>query len=126
MRFIPNPDGVGCRAVQEGLGDDLAKQNRDFMAILGGAEDGVVADSRIDICTSHPIPVAMLAARQHMFTMLASYAFLESVFAADGQSRDCARHYLKQTLPAENSGKVTVAWQQKSDINRAPSGGINP
>jgi pimeloyl-ACP methyl ester carboxylesterase len=115
MRFIANPDRIGCRAVLEGLKDDLAVQNNQFMAILGGAEDGVKSDTRINICTSPPIPVAMQAARQHMFTTLASYAFLESVFASDQQSRDAARHYLQQTLAAENSSEVSVAWQQTGD-----------
>lgn len=118
MRFIDNPDGVGCRAVLEGLGDDLAGQNGQFMAILGSAGDGIVTDSRIDICTSPPIPTAMQAARQHMFTTLASYAFLESVFAVDEQSRAAARHYLLQTLPAENNGEVAVARQYTGDKTR--------
>jgi pimeloyl-ACP methyl ester carboxylesterase len=109
MRFIANPDGVGCRAVLQGLGDDLAKQNGQFAAILGGAGDGILTDTRIDICASPPIPVAMQAARQHMFTTLSSYAFLESLFATDGESRDAARRYLQQTLPAENNAEVAVA-----------------
>ncbi len=111
MRFIANPDGVGCRAVLDGLKGELATQNDQLMSLLGSAADGINPDTRIEICRSPPIPVAMQAARQHMFTALASYAFLESVFANDRLLRDTARRYLQETLPAENSSEVTVAWQ---------------
>lgn len=109
MRFISNPDGVGCRAVLEGLEDELAAQNGQLMSLLGSAADGIKPDTKIEICTSPPIPVAMQAARQHMFTTLASFTFLESVFADDGSIRDAARRYLLETLSAENSTEVSVS-----------------
>ena len=46
--------------------------------------------------------------RQHMFTTLAVYHFLESVFADDPAARESARQYLLKTLPAENSSEVAV------------------
>ena len=64
---------------------------------------------RIELCTDTPIAVAMPPARQQMFTTLAVYAFLESVFAPEATARDSARDYLLQVLPQENSGEVTVA-----------------
>ena len=109
MRFIANPDGIGCRAVKEGLKDELAGQQDQFMSLLGSAADGVDMNAQINFCSSTPIPVAMQAARQHMFTALASYAFLESVFADDGSIRDAARRYLLETLPAENGTEVSVS-----------------
>jgi len=109
MRFIANPDGIGCRAVKEGLKDELAGQQDQFISLLGSAADGVDMNAQINFCSSTPIPVAMQAARQHMFTALASYAFLESVFADDGSIRGAARRYLLETLPAENSSEVSVS-----------------
>jgi predicted dienelactone hydrolase len=109
MRFIANPDGIGCRAVKEGLKDELAGQQDQFMSLLGSAADGVDMNAQINFCSSTPIPVAMQAARQHMFTALASYAFLESVFADDGSLRNAARRYLLETMPAENSTEVSVS-----------------
>lgn len=119
MRFISNPDVVGCRAVKEGLKDELAGQNDQFMSLLGSAKDGIDMNAKIEFCSSPPIPVAMQAARQHMFTTLASYAFLESVFANSDRLRDTARHYLQETLPAENSSEVTVWWKYKPEVQSA-------
>jgi hypothetical protein len=116
MRFIANPDVIGCHAVKEGLKDELAGQNDQFMSLLGKAEDGVNLNAQIEFCTSPPIPVAMQASRQHMFTTLASYAFLESIFADGDRLRDAASHYLRETLPAENSSEVTVWWKNKPEV----------
>ncbi len=110
MRFIKNPDGVGCRVVTEELSVEVAEQNREFMARLGDAGDGIDLDKQIEFCSSGLIPVAMKAARQHMFTTLASHAFLDSVFAEEPAAREAARNYLLQTLPAENSTEVSVLY----------------
>jgi predicted dienelactone hydrolase len=110
MRFIANPDVVGCRAVLEGLEDELAEQQDGFMSLLGDTADGIETGAKIDICTSPPIPLAMQAARQHMFTILASYAFLQSMFADDRSLRDASRQYLLETLPQENAGEITVTF----------------
>jgi len=109
MRFIANPDGIGCRAVLRGLEDELAGQRNTLMAVLGTAEDGIDPNAQVDICTLAPIEVAMPAARQHMFTTLAAYAFLESVFARDEPARNASRQYLLETLPRENASEVQVA-----------------
>jgi len=109
MRFMDNPDVVGCRVVKEKLSGDLEKQKDEFSALLGGTEDGIDLNARIDFCTAPPIPVAMEASRQHMFTTLASYAFLESVFADDNRRQSAARDFLLTTLPAENSDEVAVS-----------------
>jgi pimeloyl-ACP methyl ester carboxylesterase len=109
MRFMSNPDVVGCRAVLKGLQGELDGQRKTLMTVLGGTEDGIDASVQIDICTSSPIAVAMPAARQHMFTILAAYAFLESVFSSEAGVRDASRRYLLETLPRENASEVTVS-----------------
>jgi len=108
MRFIDNPDGIGCRTVKEKLGADLDLQNQEFTSLLGATEDGIDLNETIEFCTAPPIPVAMKATRQHMFTTLASYAFLQSVFATEASERDTARHYLLEILAQENASEVSV------------------
>jgi dienelactone hydrolase len=108
-RFMDNPDEMACRMVGEKMeGMDIAAQQGDFTAILGDAEDGIDLGRGIEFCTSPPIPLAMKAARQQMFTTLATHAFLESLFAEDAGARENARRYLLQVLPAENAGEVSV------------------
>ena len=109
MRFIDNPDVVGCEQVRAEVGDNIDVGSDQLIAELGDAADGVDISGAMDFCTSPPIPVAMKAARQHMFTTLAVFAFLESVFADAAADRENSRHYLLETLPAENSSEVTVS-----------------
>jgi predicted dienelactone hydrolase len=110
MRFIPNPDVVGCEQVTAEVGDTITVGSDELIAELGGAADGVDMDENMDFCASPPIPEAMKASRQHMFTTLAVYAFLESVFADSAATRDAARSYLLQTLPEENGDEVAVTF----------------
>jgi predicted dienelactone hydrolase len=109
MRFIKNPDGVGCSTVVEELDDLLSQQNADLMSVLGGPEDGINKSAQMEFCSSPLIPQAMKASRQHMFTTLASHAFLESVFADDPAVREAARQYLLTSLPEENSSEVSIS-----------------
>lgn len=108
MRFIDNPDGVGCRVVTEELSVEVAEQNREFMARLGDEGDGIDLDREIEFCNAELIPVAMKAARQHMFTTLAAHAFLESLFAESASVRGESRDYLLHTLAEENATEVEV------------------
>lgn len=108
MRFISNPDGIGCRVVTEELSVEVAEQNRDFMAQLGDEGDGIDLDKQIEFCDAELIPVAMKASRQHMFTTLAAHAFLESLFAESPGERGESRTYLLQTLAEENAAEVEV------------------
>ena len=118
MRFIDNPDGIGCRAVLEHLDLEVSQQNLAFLETLRQGDDGVDPRKEIEICTGTMIPVAMPAARQHMFTTLAVHAFLDSVFARDDTVRSAARRFLLTDLAAENGGEVTV----RSAAPKAASG----
>ncbi len=115
MRFIDNPDGIGCRVVTEYLDVDVAKANLAFMAQLGDREDGINGDGELAFCTTELIPRAMQAARQHMFTTLAVHAFLDSLFAADEATRREARHYLLSTLAEENGSEVATTSGQAQE-----------
>ena len=108
MRFIKNPDGIGCRTVTQELSLEVAEQNKEFLDQLGDAGDGIDLDQEITFCSAELIPVAMEAARQHMFTTLASHAFLDSVFADAADLRQESRHYLLETLARENAAEVDV------------------
>ena len=59
-------------------------------------------------CTTPLIDTAMQASRQHMFTILAVHAFLDSVFAEEAGVRAAAHDYLLNRLPADNSADVSV------------------
>ncbi|HQQ63084.1 MAG TPA: hypothetical protein PLF22_05875 [Pseudomonadales bacterium] len=112
LRFYSNPDGIGCRQVLANLHNDKAMENNDFMKELDGAQYGVDMSDRSAPCSGPLIPVAMKAARQHVFTTLAAHAFLESQFATDAAARTEATGYLLKTLPAENSQDVRVEKSQ--------------
>lgn len=109
MRFMDNPDTVGCRQVVKGLKNKAVNAKEpEFIPGLDAAEDGIDVSDRSMPCTGDIPATAMKAARQHMFTTLAAYAFLESVFADAALEREAARQYLLQTLPAENATEVGV------------------
>ncbi len=109
MRFIDNPDTVGCEAVTRGLAEQMAGDSRALIAELGDPREGIELDTQIDVCANPPPAQAMAAARQQMFTVLAVYAFLESVLDRDADGRAAARHYLTATLAQENGAEVAVA-----------------
>jgi len=108
MRFMDNPDVVGCREVVDNLNPEISASNGEFLQALGDAEDGIATDSPIAFCTTELIPRAMDPSRQHMFTTLAAHAFLDSVFADTGAEREQARHYLLETLARENGSELSV------------------
>lgn len=108
MRFIDNPDGVGCRAVTGELGEIFSAGNDELIAQLGRVEDGILVDTEVSFCDRELPEKAMPAVRQHMFTTLATHAFLESLFNASGTEREDARHYLLEVLARENSAEVAV------------------
>ncbi|NND66485.1 MAG: hypothetical protein HKN19_02755 [Halioglobus sp.] len=107
MRFIDNPDSVGCRAVTEQMDMDRTMRSNAIRALASGDAIGVDADVEFNVCTGDLVPVAMQAARQHMFTTLATHAFLEGVFAQEPDAA-AARTYLLTTLAAENAAEVRV------------------
>ena len=108
MRFIDNPDRVGCKAVTEGLGDIFSAGNEALIAQLGTPEEGIAIDREITFCDRALPEKAMPAARQHMFTSLAVHAFLESQFNQSAAGREQALHYLRDVLAGENPSEVAV------------------
>ena len=109
MRFMGNPDNFGCKGLMRFL---KVKQGENFLSDLNQPQYHVNFTVKELPCSGEIPPTAMSGARQHMFTTLAVYAFLQSVFAGDEQSRLQAREYLTKTLPAENPAEVKVATRQ--------------
>jgi predicted dienelactone hydrolase len=117
MRFFANPDSIGCRELRKNLpatsGDNSSDNNASFMPGLDGAEYGIDLSDRTMPCSGDMPATAMKASRQHLFTTLAAYSFLESIFADDAAGRESAHQFLLQTLPAENSTEVSVTQSAK-------------
>lgn len=109
MRFIDNPDEVGCRAVTSTLGAGFSTSGEEFIAQLGDVGDGVEMGKDLSMCDSERVDKAMPAARQHMFTTLAVKAFLDSLFSHNEDERSSAKNYLLEILPRENSAEVSVS-----------------
>lgn len=111
MRFIANPDTLGCKQVMKGLKNKPAGAELEFLPGLSAAENGIDLSDRSLPCLGEIPARTMPAAKQHMYATLAAYSFLESVFADNAAARAAAKHYLLQTLPAENSSDVAVATE---------------
>jgi dienelactone hydrolase len=109
MRFIDNPDEVGCRAVTGALGAGFSTGEEEFIAQLGDVGEGIEMGKDVSMCDAERVEKAMPAARQHMFTTLAVQAFLDAVFSDSQEDRATAKNYLLEILPGENSAEVKVS-----------------
>ena len=108
MRFFSNPDSLGCQQLKKGLQNKSGSSDVSFMPGMDAAENGIDLSDRTMPCSGEIPATAMKAVRQHMFTTLAVYSFLESIFADAALEREAAHQYLLQALPAENSAEVSV------------------
>ena len=114
MRFFANPDSIGCRELRKNLPATSGDNNDSFMPGLDGAEYGIDLSDRTMPCSGDMPATAMKASRQHLFTKIAVFAFLESVFSDDVPFRKVAHEYLVQTLPAENPTEISVSTSAAS------------
>jgi predicted dienelactone hydrolase len=108
MRFMGNPDSLGCQQLTKNLPAANSNKSDSFIPGLDGAEYGIDLSDRTMPCSGNIPASAMKASRQHMFTTLAVYSFLDSIFASEMAMRNASREYLLHTLPAENSAEVSV------------------
>ncbi len=109
MRFLDNPDELGCKFVIAGLEDELAEDNALYTGVLGDTPDGIDTGATMEVCADQPPAKTMQSARQHMFTILAAHSFLQSVFSSDPSTREEAGNYLLHDLAAENPREVSVS-----------------
>ncbi len=99
LRFMSNPDALGCFMVQRSVEDD----NPDDIWIdeLGTPEQGINYDAANELCLVDPLPPAMNPLRQQMITAVVVRAFFDGAFAADEKRRRNAKAFLSETLPRE-------------------------
>jgi predicted dienelactone hydrolase len=99
MRLLGNPDSLGCYALTQNLGDDVAESP---FPDLGTAAEGVEVDpTSLLPCRDGMPSEALSAGRQQMITRLAALAFFESHFAKDPTERAANDAYLRETLAAD-------------------------
>ena len=111
MRFMSSPDTLVCRRVIAGLESELAEDNPLYIGALGEAEQGIDTDTDVEICATPPPDKTMQAARQHMYTMLAAYSFLDSLFNPDASRRSASADYLLNGLSRENAAEINVEFR---------------
>lgn len=98
MRWMNNPDSLGCRAVTRGLKN---AREESWLELFGGVENGIVDAEQPELCTTSPLPKSMNPIRQHWLTSLAVTAFLDAHFSPSLSKRDSADNYLRHVMAAE-------------------------
>lgn len=92
MRFLGDPDALGCAAVLSSIGDSSVNA---IFAELGTEAEGVAAGADIpDVCEILPDEEPAHPGRQQMITTVAVLSFFESVFAEQNADRLAARAQL--------------------------------
>ncbi len=105
LRWMKNPDTLGCRQVNEGL-EKSAGQN--WIRELGTEAQGVRDLGQPVLCAQEVLPPAMNPIRQHWLTTIAVHSFFESRFSLDESERLAARQFLLHTM-AQEQADVSVA-----------------
>jgi predicted dienelactone hydrolase len=101
LRFSHNPDGFGCRYLEDHL--DLDEPvGETAWAGLGGEKEGIDLSSDLPLpCTRGDLPRAIRPPRQQIITTLAVRAFLESALAPAAELREAAARYLAHALASD-------------------------
>ena len=98
LRWIKNPDRLGCYAVSKNLETSMTEP---WFDLLGTPEQGINYTAKFDLCQLNPLPEAMNPLRQQMISKLVVAAFFQSHFADDVSERAAAALFLGQTLASE-------------------------
>lgn len=99
VRFMSNPDSLGCAAVLANIEGDSSEN---VFADLGDASDGIVFDADAPaLCSVDPLPEAIHPGRQQMITQIAVLSFFQSIFAAEAETRDAAAEQLAVGLATD-------------------------
>lgn len=106
LRWLDNPDSIGCRVVTEKLETEGEEEN--WYPLIGTPEQGVIYDSRTPLCEQEKLPSAMNPLRQHMYTAAAVRAFFTMTLSSQAEARLRAQRFLEQGLANENND-VTVS-----------------
>lgn len=112
FRWVKNPDSFGCASIKKNIKED----SNPFTALVS-EQYGVVDGERKSLCeNSDHLPRAMRPAQQQMFTTLAAFSFLESLFNPDPLRRNQAAEFLLRAYPAENPEVLVDAGDYRRDL----------
>ena len=93
LRFMSNPDTLGCAAVMAVLDDP-----DDIFSQLGTAEEGVDLSADLPGICDYGYPETAHPGRQQMITEIAAVSFFESVFNTDATLRAEAHNQLSKNI----------------------------
>lgn len=98
LRWLDNPDRVGCFIVQRNMGDALEEP---WFDLLGTPEQGIDYQADTELCALEPLPEAIGVRRQHMIATVVVSSFFEREFAPSAARRTAADLYLREQLARE-------------------------
>ncbi|MEQ9463904.1 MAG: hypothetical protein RJQ10_09595 [Haliea sp.] len=98
MRWLDNPDVVGCWIVERSAGEAMEEP---WFDLIGPPDMGIDYSAEADLCTLDPLPEAMNTLRQQMITRVVVRSFFERQFSRSESSREAADRYLRQGLATE-------------------------
>ncbi|MFV0478734.1 MAG: alpha/beta hydrolase family protein [Parahaliea sp.] len=98
MRWMNNPDSLGCKIVLANIADDMDKP---WFDLIGSPGQGVLNYAQVEICQQAELPPAMNVLRQHMITKVVVSSFFERAFSSSVVEKKAADHYLRQQMTEE-------------------------
>lgn len=97
LRYMDNPDTLGCGAVMAVLDEDPTE----VFTLLGGTAQGVDMNRDLPGICDYGYPETTHPGRQQMITQIATLSFFESVFNEDSARRSEAKTQLESNLSAD-------------------------
>ncbi len=104
LRWMDNPDAIGCYMVLMNAGDDLTQP---WFDLIGTEEQGINYQAELKVCED-PLVKTMNPLRQQMITSVVVSSFFQSHFADSASERKAAQVFLSETL-AKEVGDVEYA-----------------
>jgi len=101
MRWMPNPDLIGCAVVMHNLDKPDAGARESWYHLIGNHDDGIIDNIKPRVCETDPLPDTIDPVYQHQLTQLAVTSFFEAQFNSDPNVRQQRMNYLTSVMPAE-------------------------
>ncbi|MEZ5554066.1 alpha/beta hydrolase family protein [Haliea sp.] len=98
MRWLSNPDAVGCWIVQRSM---AGAEEEPWFDLIGPPEMGINYGAESALCTMDPLPEAMNPLRQQMLTRVVVGSFFDRQFSRSAATRAAAERYLSEVLAEE-------------------------
>jgi dienelactone hydrolase len=100
LRWMNNPDALGCYMVLKNIGDDMSA-DEPWFELLGTEEQGINYQAKNELCLVDPLPEVMNPLRQQMITSIVVSSFFQSQFSQQDSVRSAAQTFLTETLAGE-------------------------